>query len=98
MNVLRSPLLCCIRFPREKGIYHKANLKKSLFPVQRMAIIVASREATKYFLLDIYIVLAIMDDVENVGEKKKNLQNTKEMYAFSSVKLTRAVNRNQNYS
>ena len=79
-----------------KGPKLRPTLKKSLFPVQRVAIIVASREAAKSFFY-IYIFFSLYrNDGENDGEKRKNLENVKKMYPFGTCKLTRAVDRKQN--
>ena len=60
----------------------EAALKKSLFPVQRVAIIVASQEASKSFEKE-------RKNLENVKKKK--------MYPFGTCKLTRAMDRTQTY-
>ena len=47
-------------------------LKKSLFPVQLSAIIMASREAAKSFFFFFFFFPCIENGRENAGGKKKN--------------------------
>ena len=51
--------------------------KKSLFPVQRVAIIVASREAAKSFFFLIYFLHCIEIIWKMLKKKEKNLENVK---------------------
>ena len=85
-----TPALNCPRAPGPK-----ATLKKTLFPVHRVTIIVASREAAKSFFFNVFFS-QYRNDVEN-AEKKVNLGNVKKMYPFGTYKLTRPVDRKLNY-
>ena len=62
--------------------------KKSLFPVQRVAIIVTSREAAKSFFFQ-YIVSA--------EKKEENFEKVKKKYPFATYILTRPLDRKHNY-
>ena len=75
----------------------EAILKKSLFPVHRVAIIVASRKAAKSFFFYIYFFLLYRNYVGNAEKKKKNLENVKRMFPFATYKVTRPVDRKHNH-
>ena len=64
---------------------------QSLFPVQRVAIIVASREATKSF----FFVPLYRNGRKNAGEKRKIRKYEKNLPTRSRV--TRPVDRKQDY-
>ena len=57
-------------------------LKKSLFPVQRVAIIVASREAAKsfFFFFPLY-----RNGSKKAGEKKKKIGNYEKKCAYPAL-------------
>ena len=52
-----------------KSVGIRPRLKKTLFSCHRVTIIVASREAAKYFFFNIFFSL-YRNYVENAGEKK----------------------------
>ena len=71
-------------------------LKKSLFPVQRVAIIMASREAAKSFFFYIYFFPCI-EMVEKMLGIKEKLGNVKKMSLPGTYRVTRPVDRKQIY-
>ena len=68
---------------RLKNLAVRTPLKTSLFPVHRVAIIVASREAAKSFFL-IHFFSLYRNDVQN-AEKKDNLGNVKKKCIHSAL-------------
>ena len=73
-------------------------LKKSLFPVHRVAMIVASREAAQSFFFK-YILFLCIEMMWKMLKKKKIISKLwrKKMYPFGAYNLTRPVDRKQNY-
>ena len=74
----------------------KATLKKSLFPVQRVAIIVASREAAKSFFFFFFFPL-YRNGRKNAGKKREKSGNMKKMCLPGPYRVTRPVDRKLNY-
>ena len=78
-----------------KNIRIRPPLKKSLFPVQQVAIIMASQEAAKssFFLNLIFLCIKMVEKM--LGKKKSG--NMKKMWLPGPYRVTRPVDRKQNY-
>ena len=77
MRVVNRSLVVCLS---EYLPLHRATLKKSLFPVQRVAIIMASWEATNFFFVNMGFFRLYRNNVENAGKKEKSLKREKNVH------------------
>ena len=76
-NRMMQPCHVCNKVLPTPSAGLRPPLKKSLFPVQRAAIIMASREAAKSFFIYIYVFPLYRNGRENAGEKKEKSGNVK---------------------